>query len=254
LKITFLGTGTSQGIPLIGCPCPVCQSLDYRDKRLRTSLLIEDGETTLVIDAGPDFRQQMLRAKVKKLDALLLTHEHKDHLAGLDDVRAFNFLQRKHMPIYGLPRVLDRIRVEYAYAFAEKKYPGVPQLDLLPVDETELQFGDICIKPFQVMHARLPVLGFRFGSFTYITDANHIGPEAREIIRGSEILVLNALQKEPHISHFTLEEAIRVARELEVPRVYFTHMSHKLGRHRDIEKELPDGIQLAWDGLEIVIN
>lgn len=158
------------------------------------------------------------------------------------------------MPIYGLPRVLDRIRVEYAYAFAEKKYPGVPQLDLLPVDETELQFGDICIKPFQVMHARLPVLGFRFGSFTYITDANHIGPEAREIIRGSEILVLNALQKEPHISHFTLEEAIRVARELEVPRVYFTHMSHKLGRHRDIEKELPDGIQLAWDGLEIVIN
>ncbi len=254
MKITFLGTGTSQGIPLIGCPCPVCQSLDYRDKRLRTSLLIEDGETTLVIDAGPDFRQQMLRAKVKKLDALLLTHEHKDHLAGLDDVRAFNFLQRKHMPIYGLPRVLDRIRVEYAYAFAEKKYPGVPQLDLLPVDETELQFGDICIKPFQVMHARLPVLGFRFGSFTYITDANHIGPEAREIIRGSEILVLNALQKEPHISHFTLEEAIRVARELEVPRVYFTHMSHKLGRHRDIEKELPDGIQLAWDGLEIVIN
>lgn len=217
-------------------------------------MLIEDGETTLVIDAGPDFRQQMLRAKVKKLDALLLTHEHKDHLAGLDDVRAFNFLQRKHMPIYGLPRVLDRIRVEYAYAFAEKKYPGVPQLDLLPVDETELQFGDICIKPFQVMHARLPVLGFRFGSFTYITDANHIGPEAREIIRGSEILVLNALQKEPHISHFTLEEAIRVARELEVPRVYFTHMSHKLGRHRDIEKELPDGIQLAWDGLEIVIN
>ncbi len=214
-------------------------------------MLVEDGETTLVVDAGPDFRQQMLRAGVKNLDALLITHEHKDHLAGLDDVRAFNFLQKKHIPIYGLPRVLERIQVEYAYAFAEKKYPGVPQLDLYPATEAFFEFGSIKVWPIPVMHARLPVLGYRFGNFTYITDANHIGPEAREIIRGSDFLVLNALQKEPHISHFTLEEAIGVARELEVPNVYFTHMSHKMGRHKLIEKELPPGIQLAWDGLII---
>ncbi len=254
MKITFLGTGTSQGIPLIGCQCPVCQSLDYRDKRLRTSVLVEDDETTLVVDAGPDFRQQMLRARVRKLDALLVTHEHKDHLAGLDDVRAFNFLQEKHMPIYGLNRVLDHIKVEFAYAFAEKKYPGVPQLELYPANGLPLQFGKIKVQPIPVMHAKMPVLGFRFNNFTYITDANFISPEARELIKGSEVLVLNALQKEPHISHFTLQEAIEVAKDLEVPQVYFTHMSHKMGKHKEIDNQLPPGINLAWDGLEVRVN
>jgi phosphoribosyl 1,2-cyclic phosphate phosphodiesterase len=227
--------------------------MDYRDKRLRTSILVEEGETTLAVDAGPDFRQQMLRAGVKKLDALLITHEHKDHLAGLDDVRAFNYLQNKHMPIFAMPRVLDHIKVEFAYAFAEKKYPGVPQMELFPINGEAFHFGNIQVQAIPVMHARLPILGFRFGNFTYITDANFLSEEAKSIIQGSEILVLNALQKEAHISHFTLDEAVEMAISLKIPKVYFTHMSHKLGRHKEIDAILPKGIQLAWDGLEVVL-
>jgi phosphoribosyl 1,2-cyclic phosphate phosphodiesterase len=253
LKVTFLGTGTSQGIPLIGCSCRVCQSLDYRDKRLRTSILVKEGPLTLVVDAGPDFRQQMLRHRVSGLDALLITHEHKDHLAGLDDVRAFNYIQGKPMPVYSLQRVLDHIKVEFAYAFSEKKYPGVPQIHLNPVHEEPFEVGGMMIQPILVMHARLPVLGFRMGNFTYVTDCNFLSEEARNIIRGSSVLVLNALQNEPHVSHFTLQEAIQVARELEVPRVFFIHMSHRLGLHGEIDKELPEGIKLAYDGLEIEI-
>jgi phosphoribosyl 1,2-cyclic phosphate phosphodiesterase len=253
LKVTFLGTGTSQGIPLIGCQCPVCQSLDYRNKRLRTSILVQEGPMHLVVDAGPDFRQQMLRHRVSGLDALLITHEHKDHLAGLDDVRAFNYLQDKPMPVYSLQRVLDHIKVEFAYAFSEKKYPGVPQIHLHPIGEAPFEVEGLRIQPIQVMHARLPVLGFRMGNFSYITDCNFMDEAAKSAIRGSSVLVLNALQNEPHISHYTLEEAVQVAQELEVPRVFFIHMSHKLGLHGDVEKQLPEGIRLAYDGLEIEI-
>jgi len=252
LKITFLGTGTSQGIPMIGCTCEACKSMDFRDKRLRTSILVETATTTVIVDSGPDFRQQMLRKGTKKMDALLVTHEHKDHVAGLDDMRAFNYLQEKSMPIFGLQRVLDHIKVEFAYAFSEKRYPGVPQLDLFPITENQiLNIGDLRIETIPVMHARLPVLGFRFGDFTYITDANYLSPSAIGQIRGSKIMVLNALQKEPHISHFTLEQAILMAKEIGVPEVYFIHMSHKLGRQKDVEKDLPKGFHFAFDGLEI---
>jgi len=254
LKITFLGTGTSQGIPLIGCPCYVCKSLDYRDKRLRASILVEIENASVVVDSGPDFRQQMLRAGTKKMDALLITHEHKDHVAGLDDVRAFNYLQEKSMPIFAMQRVLDHIKIEFAYAFAEKRYPGVPQLDLFPIlGNQQIQIGDLEINTIPVMHAKLPILGFRFGDFSYVTDANHLSTEAFDQISGSKILVLNALQKQPHISHFTLEQAIEVGIQTGVPQIYFTHMSHKLGRHKDVERELPNGFRLAFDGLEIIL-
>lgn len=254
MKITFLGTGTSQGVPMIGCQCEACKSMDFRDKRLRTSVLVETGNTTVVVDSGPDFRQQMLSACTKKMDALVVTHEHKDHIAGLDDLRAFNYLQQKSMPIFALPRVLEHIKVEFAYAFAEKRYLGVPQLDLFPIAENEkFMVGDLEIETIPVMHARLPILGFRFGAFTYITDANFLSPAAFEQIKGSKVMVLNALQKEPHISHFTLDEAIEVAQLSGVPNVYFTHISHKMGKQKDVEKLLPAGVHFAYDGLQLTI-
>lgn len=250
--VTLLGTGTSQGVPLIGCTCPACRSVDYRDKRLRCSVLVETAQTSVCIDSGPDFRQQMLRQSQKRLDALFITHEHRDHLAGLDDVRAFNYLQSRSMPVYGSRRVLDHIRSEFAYAFAETLYPGVPRLELLPVEEdTPVRIGDLTVQAVPVMHARMPVLGFRLGPFTYITDANSISRESMELVRGSEVLVLNALQKEPHISHYTLEQAIEVARQSGVPRVLFTHISHRMGTHRLVSQELPAGFELAFDGQQI---
>lgn len=254
MKLTFLGTGTSQGVPMIGCQCEVCQSLDYRDKRLRTSVLVETNNTAIVVDAGPDFRQQMLRKHQRRLDAVLITHEHKDHVAGLDDVRAFNFLQEKSMPVYGLPRVLNQLKVEYAYAFAEKKYPGVPKIELFEINAgNSLLVGDIRVDAIPVMHAQLPILGFRIGDLAYITDANFISTEALKQIEGSRVLVLNALQKQSHISHYTLEEAVKLAKSIGIPRVYFIHMSHRMGRHSKVSTELPDGMQLAWDGLVVEV-
>jgi phosphoribosyl 1,2-cyclic phosphate phosphodiesterase len=252
MKLTFLGTGTSQGVPMIGCVCEVCQSLDFRDKRLRTSVLVETESTAVLVDAGPDFRQQMLRKRQRRLDAVLITHEHKDHVAGLDDVRAFNFLQEKSMPVYGLPRVLNQLKVEYAYAFAELKYPGVPKIELYELNAGDrLSLGDIEIDSIPVMHAKLPILGFRMGDLAYITDANFLSAEALKQIEGCKVLVLNALQKQAHISHYTLDEAVELAKATGIPRVYFIHMSHRMGRHAAIARELPDGIELAWDGLEI---
>jgi phosphoribosyl 1,2-cyclic phosphate phosphodiesterase len=252
MRLTFLGTGTSQGVPMIGCACEVCRSLDYRDKRLRTSVLVETESTSVVIDAGPDFRQQMLRKRQRRLDAVLITHEHKDHVAGLDDVRAFNFLLEKSMPVYGLPRVLNQLKVEYAYAFAEHKYPGVPRIELHEITDGDvLQLGDIRVEAIPVMHAKLPILGFRMGNLAYITDANFLNAEALKQIEGCSVLVLNALQKQAHISHYTLEEAVELAKSTGIPRVYFIHMSHRMGRHTEISKELPEGIQLAWDGLVV---
>lgn len=254
MKLTFLGTGTSQGVPMIGCMCEVCRSLDYRDKRLRTSVLIESEHTSVVIDAGPDFRQQMLRQNQKRLDAVLITHEHKDHVAGLDDVRAFNFLQEKSMPVYGLPRVLNQLRVEYAYAFAEHKYPGVPKIELNEIQAGDcLQVGDLHIEAIPVMHAKLPILGFRIGDLAYITDANFLSPESLRQVEGCRVLVLNALQKQAHISHYTLEEAVALAAASGIPRIFFIHMSHRMGRHAEISGELPAGIQLAWDGLVVEV-
>lgn len=247
LKITFLGTGTSSGVPMIGCSCKVCSSTDIKDKRLRSSILVESATTSFVVDTTPDFRYQMLRAKVKKLDAVLFTHPHKDHIAGLDDVRAYNYFQQKPMDIYANSLTEEAIKREFAYAFSDKKYPGIPSLNLITIDETPFQIGDIPVMPVLVWHLKMPVLGFRFGNFTYITDANRIEDEEKEKIKGSEILVLNALRNEKHISHFTLDEAVALVKELAVPAGYFTHISHQLGNHANVNTSLPLGIELAFD-------
>jgi phosphoribosyl 1,2-cyclic phosphate phosphodiesterase len=253
LKITFLGTGTSQGVPVIGDDCEVCRSLDYRDKRLRVSVHLEVDGKSLVIDSGPDFRQQMLREQIKRLDAVLLTHSHKDHIAGLDDVRAFNFLQKTGMPVYGTSVTLDHIKKEFYYAFAQHKYPGIPVLDLHEINESDFFASGIKITPLPVMHLKMPVLGFRVGDFSYITDANFIPEETFEKLKGTKILVLNALQKEAHISHFTLAEAVAQAKRIGALQTYFTHISHKMGLHQQVSKELPSGVALAHDGLTFVI-
>lgn len=252
LKITFLGTGTSSGVPMIACNCKVCTSADKKDKRLRVSILVESSKTKFVVDTTPDFRYQMLRAGVKNLDAVLFTHSHKDHIAGLDDVRAFNYFQEQPMQVYANQMTMDAVMREFAYAFADKKYPGVPNLALNSITLDPFYIGDIPVVPVQVWHLKMPVYGFRLGKFTYITDANRIEEEEKEKIRGSEILVLNALRKEKHISHYNLDEAINLVRELQIPEAYFTHISHQLGRHEEIEKDLPEGIHLAYDGLEII--
>ena len=249
MKITLLGTGTSQGVPVIGCTCAVCRSLDYRDKRLRVSVLVQDENKTLVIDTGPDFRQQMLREQVKNLDAIILTHSHKDHIAGLDDVRAFNYLQKRDMPVYGMPATLRQVETEFYYAFEDTKYPGTPQIQLHAIDEAAFEAAGFSITPLPVMHLRMPVFGFRIGNFSYITDANFIPDTTFEKLKGTEVLVLNALQKESHPSHFTLNEAIEVAQKIGASQTFFTHISHKMGTHRVIEKELPKSIALAYDGL-----
>jgi phosphoribosyl 1,2-cyclic phosphate phosphodiesterase len=226
---------------MIACQCAVCTSPDSHDKRLRSSILVRSAATTLVVDTTPDFRYQMLRTDTRQLDAVLFTHHHKDHIAGLDDIRAFNYTSQKAMMIYANAITEEALRREFYYAFMENKYPGVPEISLSMIDESPFTVGDIPVQPIQVMHHKLPVLGFRFGDFTYITDANQIEEAEKEKIRGSKILVLNALRKETHISHFTLDEAVALARELQVPEVYFTHISHQLGRHADINKELPAG-------------
>jgi phosphoribosyl 1,2-cyclic phosphate phosphodiesterase len=249
LKITFLGTGTSSGVPMIACGCDVCTSADKNDKRLRSSILVESAATSIVIDTTPDFRYQMLRADVMKVDAVLFTHPHKDHIAGLDDVRAFNYFQQKPMELYANSLTEEAIKREFAYAFSDEKYPGIPNLNLNTIDEKPLVVGDIPVIPILVWHLKMPVLGFRFGKFTYITDANRIDDEEKEKIKGSEAMVLNALRNENHISHFTLDEAVAMVKELGVPTGYFTHISHQLGRHKDVNNTLPDGIQLAHDGL-----
>jgi phosphoribosyl 1,2-cyclic phosphate phosphodiesterase len=251
LKITFLGTGTSSGVPMIACSCNVCTSSDKKDKRLRSSILVESPTTTFVIDTTPDFRYQMLRIHAKKLDAVLFTHPHKDHIAGLDDVRAFNFFQKRPMPLYGNSMTLDAIIREFAYAFADKKYPGVPELELNEITLDPFTIGNIPVMPIEVWHLKMPVYGFRIGDFTYITDANRIDESEKEKIRGSKILVVNALRKEAHISHYALNEAIALVKELDVPEAYFTHISHQLGRHETIEKELPQGMHLGYDGLKL---
>ncbi len=234
---------------MIACDCEVCASPDPKDKRLRSSILVQSANTSFVVDTTPDFRYQMLREKVKKLDGVLFTHPHKDHIAGLDDVRAYNFFQSQPMNIYANSMTIDALMREFAYAFADKKYPGVPNLELNTINLDPFMIGDIPVIPIEVWHMKMPVYGFRFGNFTYITDANRIEEEEKNKIRGSEVMVVNALRNEKHISHYNLEEAIALVRELQIPRAYFTHISHQLGRHEDVEKHLPEGIHLAYDGL-----
>lgn len=251
MKITILGSGTSQGVPVIGCTCEVCRSLDYRDKRLRASIHIEVQGKSIIVDSGPDFRQQVLRERIDRLDALLFTHEHKDHTAGMDDIRSFNFLQKKDMPVYAAPWVLNQLKQEYAYVFSEKKYPGVPQVEIHELDGSPFEVGGIEIIPIEVLHYKLPVFGFRIGDFTYITDAKVISEESLNKIKGSKVLILNALQQTEHLSHFTLNEAIEMANKIGAERTYFTHLSHKMGKHQEVVSQLPEHISIAFDGLQI---
>ena len=236
---------------MIGCDCEVCISTDKKDKRLRSSILVQSPTTTLIVDTGPDFRYQMLRQKIKHLDAVVYTHPHKDHLAGLDDVKAFNFLHKKPMNLYANSLTEEALRRDFYYAFSDTKYPGIPELNLNTITLERFMVGDIPVTPILVWHLKMPVLGFGFGNFTYITDANRIDESEMEKIKGSEVLVLNALRKQKHISHFTLGEAIDLVQELKIPTAYFTHISHQLGLHADVEAELPTGIHLAYDGLQL---
>ena len=254
MKITFLGTGTSQGVPVIACECNTCLSTDQHDKRLRTSLLLETDETTLLFDAGPDFRQQMLREHVTKLDSIILTHEHKDHISGLDDVRAFNYKSQDAIDIYSEDRVQKAIKKEYSYVFSEFQYPGIPKMRLNSIPEHSFIVNGIQIIPVRVFHYRLPVYGFRIGNFAYITDANYIPEESKEKLFGVKSLVINALRKEKHISHFSLREAIDLIREISPKKAFITHLSHQMGCHAEVSKELPPEIMLAYDGLSFLCN
>lgn len=251
MKVVFLGTGTSQGVPIIGCGCEVCRSLDFRDKRLRTSACIAVGDKRLLIDTGPDFRQQMLRENISHLDAILYSHAHRDHTAGLDDIRAFNFLQRMAMPTYATRDVLQQLQSDFAYIFEKQNYFGLPQLTLHEIDSMPFSVGDVRVVPLPVMHLHLPVTGFRIGDFSYITDANHIPDATLELLKGTSVLVLNALQVTEHLSHFNLAQALEMVAIIKPQRAYFTHISHKLGLHSSVEKLLPPNVQLAYDGLEI---
>ncbi len=254
MKITFLGTGTSQGVPVIACQCDVCTSSDHHDKRLRTSVMIQTSEKIFVIDTGPDFRQQMIREKVEKLDAILFTHEHKDHFSGLDDVRVFNHLQKKPMDVYADKRVSEAIKREYAYVFARDKYPGIPKLTIHTIDTTPFFIENIKIVPIRVMHFQLPILGFRINDFVYITDAKKIPDQEMEKLRNAKVLVINALRHKEHISHLSLRQSLEIIKQVKPRKAFLTHISHRLGRHAVVENQLPPNVQLAYDGLVLDIR
>jgi len=253
MKLTFLGTGTSQGIPVIGSSHPVCLSEDSRDKRLRTSAYIEVDGKHLVIDTGPDFRQQMLSNNVKQVDAILYTHEHRDHTAGFDDIRPFNFMQKKDMPLYCSDRVAEAMKRDYAYVFEVNKYPGAPGAVIHEIENKPFEVEGVNILPIEVLHMKLPVFGFRINDLTYITDAKTISVKEKQKIKGSKVLILNCLRIEEHYSHFNLEEALSLVEELKPERAYFTHISHLLGFHEEVSKSLPNNVKLAYDGLQIEI-
>ena len=251
MKITFLGTGTSQGVPVIGCECDVCRSEDDRNSRLRTSILVQIGEKSIVVDTGPDFRQQMLREGVKELEAIVFTHEHKDHLAGLDDIRAYNYRQKRPMDIYANKDVETAIRRDFHYSFDQSINGGVPQMNIINIHRESFELGGEFWTPLPVMHADLEVLGFRIGDFAYVTDVNFISEETYEKIKGVKILVISALRRFEHPSHYSLSEVLEVIEKISPDSAYLTHMSHLIGLHEELEEELPNGIYLAFDGLKI---
>lgn len=245
-------------MPVIGCRCEVCRSTDRRDRRLRTSAMVEIGESRFVIDAGPDFRYQMLREGVTRLDAILLTHQHKDHTAGIDDVRAFNFVDYptiRTMHIYGNEPTIERVKMEYDYAFAENRYRGVPVIELHTIDEQQtLNIGGVNITPIVGEHSkRFRSVGYRIGDMAYITDFSHIDPAEEAKLKGVKVMVINALRWEPHDSHFSVTEAIEVINRVKPERAYLTHMSHGIGLHAEASKRLPEGVEFAYDGLVVEI-
>jgi len=250
-----LGTGTSQGVPVIGCNCPVCQSTDSHDKRLRTSVFVKYGDTAIAVDIGPDFRQQMLANQIYDLDAVLLTHEHDDHVSGLDDIRPINFRQKKNIPLYGLPRVLKDLRARYRYVFdTVDDYPGKPRVDLIEIDSAPLHIGSLEVQPIEVIHGNLDILGYRFGKFAYITDAKTIDEKWINRLEGLDVLIINALHRRKHFSHLNLEEAVDMIGRINPRQAYLTHLSHDMGKASEVESELPDNVSLAYDGLCFEIN
>ncbi|WP_159520604.1 MBL fold metallo-hydrolase [Sunxiuqinia indica] len=253
LKIEFLGTGTSQGVPVVACDCAICQSTNARDKRLRSALFIETDGQKIVIDAGPDFRQQMLRIGLKKMDAILITHEHTDHIFGLDDIRAFNWVQKHPTDIYAEQRVQNSIKRVFDYVFEKNKYPGIPQMNLHLVNNKPFKVNSIDVIPIRGYHHKLPVFGFRIGKMAYLTDINRIEDEEKQKLRDLDVLVVNALRIEKHISHFNLEEALELIEEVKPKQAYLTHISHLMGLHEDVEKQLPANVHLAYDGLKLSI-
>lgn len=251
LKITFLGTGTSHGIPVISCDCKVCTSQDPKDKRFRCSILVESPNTTLVVDAGPDFRMQMLHENVKMVDAILVTHEHRDHIAGIDDIRVFNYKKEGDLDFFAYKRVSDNIRETFSYIFAKEKYPGVPGIKLTDISDKPFEVGDIQVNPIEVIHYKMKVCAFRFGDFAYVTDVSDIPVESIEKLKGVKKLVLGALRKTPHMSHFSIYQAIEMSEKIGAEETYFVHMSHDMGLHEEVQKDLPKNMFLAYDGLEL---
>ncbi len=253
MRVTLLGTGTSQGVPVIACKCDVCKSVDSRDKRLRSAIMLEEGLTRIVVDVGPDFRQQMLVHEVDNLDAILLTHEHADHIFGLDDIRSFNWIRKSPMDVYCEPRVQNNLRSIFNYVFSTNKYPGTPQMDLIDLDSNAFEIGPFSILPIRLFHHKLPVYGFRFGKFAYLTDFNMIEQEEIDKLQGIEILVICALRKTTHISHLNLSEAIALIEKIAPHKAYLTHMSHEMGKHEHLLHELPMTIEPGYDGLVLEI-
>lgn len=254
MTITFLGTGTSQGVPVIGCDCPACISTDPKDKRLRTAIMLSKGDKNIVIDVGPDFRQQMLRAKVKRIEAVLLTHEHNDHIMGLDDVRPFNFRYKMDMPIYATTRVQDALKKRFAYAFDENPYPGAPRFQLHTIHKDQaFSIAGFHIIPIEIDHGQLPVMGFRVGDFTYLTDMKSITPEELEKVKGTQTLVIDALHHSIHHSHLSLPESLALIEKIQPKAAYLIHASHKMGRYSEVARGLPTGVTLAYDGLVLSV-
>ncbi len=251
INATFLGTGTSTGVPVVACDCKVCKSIDIRDRRLRTSILLEIKDQNFVIDCGPDFRYQMIREKVEDITAILFTHGHRDHIAGLDDVRAFNYVLNKTVDIFATQGVIDSINKEFPYILKEKRFFGAPQLHFHVIENAPFTVNGVEFTPIEVMHHKMPVFGFRINDFTYITDASFISEEEKKKIIGSKILIINALRKSPHISHFSLEQALEVINEVKPEKAYITHLSHFMGLHEAIEESLPENVYIAYDGLKL---
>ncbi|MDX2303607.1 MAG: MBL fold metallo-hydrolase [Microscillaceae bacterium] len=251
MKVTVLGSGTSQGVPVIACDCEVCLSVDFRDQRLRPSIHIEVDGLSLIIDTGPDFRQQMLKHNIRQVDAVIFTHQHKDHTAGMDDLRAYNFRQKEDIPLYARQSVMNQLKQEFSYVFVDKslKYPGVLSVQEFFIENKPFKIKDTEIVPIEVMHLNLPVFGFRIQDFTYVTDVSRIPDTELEKMKGTRFLILDALQKEGHLSHLTLEQAVEISLKLQPEKAYFTHISHRMGLHAEVEQELPDNIHLAYDGL-----
>ena len=252
MKITLLGTGTSQGIPVVGCDCSVCLSNDPRDNRLRSGVLVEIGDANILIDTGPDLRYQMLKNKVERVDAILYTHEHNDHIIGLDDIRPINFLHNKDLSVYASKMVHDSLVKRFDYIFAEQKYPGTPQVNQVYISkEKEFYIGKTKIVPIEVLHGKLPILGYRIGDMTYLTDVKTISEEEMRKIKGTKVLVISALHLKEHHSHLNLDQAIAMVQEISPEQAYLTHVSHKMGPIEKVSPRLTEDIQFAYDGMVI---